>query len=925
DPEQGMTGGAAITVITKSGTNQFHGVGFEYFENSALRARQFFETGGKKGDSKLNDFGGTFGGPLKKDKLFFFASWDGTFERDNRNSTQTLPTADVRGGDFSAHLGDLVLDGAGNPINVQTTEGATVQLRDGMIFSPFTGNATATNIPGVTAADGTGRQVFSSGGVVNVIPASLLDPIAQQIVALIPATNFPGDTQNFFSQATQKLNRNNYDFKVDWNRTSKHSIFAKYSAMKAVFNGVPSLGAAIGDCNCDGGLGNFHDFVQLVTVGHTLVLSPTFVIDGNVGFTRMSEYGQPPDVGTNIGSDVLGLPGTNNGSDLRSSGFPFFFVSEYADLGNPDGWNPAYRNDWSFTSSHNVRLSIGRHQIAIGTDIVHHHLNHWQPELGSGPRGEFDFSGNVTALNAPTTASPNQFNAFAQFLLGIQDGMGKSDQFIKATAKEWQFGWFVGDRYRVTNKLTATLGLRYEYYPLLSRDGAFTFDRYDFSTGNVLLGGIGGNPGHLGVTTSKKLFAPRLGLAYQINNNTVARAGFGISVDPLPLARPLRGFYPLTVGSNFAGFNGFDAAGTFSPLTTPLPGTFVPPVGIPAVCCPDISSGSVPLPAQALERSTGPGLLKRGYIESWNFAVERKLPGQFVMSAAYVGTQTVHQFADLNVNSSLPGTGSAGQPFNVPQFGNRTAETLLFQGFLSANYHSLQIAVNRQYKNGLLIKSAYTYSKAIDYTDDDGWAGLAWNDTSILRRNRAQAGFNTPHILQLAYVYELPFGKNKAWAKSGVASKVIGGWQTSGIFSAVSGQPFSITASGAKLNAVAQRQTPDQVAPVKKLGGIGGVDSLVNPFYDPSAFVAVDTPGVYGNVGRNTLLGPGRVNLDFSLFRTVNFTERMNLQLRVDAANLFNTPHFFNPSGNFNSANFLRITTADNDERQFRLGLRFSF
>src|SRR5256886_3466522 len=659
DPEQGMTGGAAITVITKSGTNQYHRVGFEYFQNQALRAKQFFETG-PKGDSKLNDFGGTFGGPIKKDKLFFFGSYDGTYERDNRNTgLVTLPTAAIRAGDFT---------GTGT-----------------IIYDPHTGNP-----------DGTGRTPFPNQAAIPI------DPIAAKILALIP-TLAPGapNTDNYSKSATQKLNRNNFDAKVDWNRTSRHSIFAKYSAMKSVFHGEPSLGQAIGDCACDGGLGDFHDLVQLVTVGHTWTLSPTLVVDGNVGFTRMSEYGQTPDFGKNIGSDVLGIPGTNNGSDLRSSGIPFFSVTGFAGLGNPEGWNPAYRNDWSFTSSHNVRWSHGKHQISAGTDIVHHHLNHWQPELGSGPRGEFDFGGSTTALNGGAT--PNLFNAFAQFELGLFDGMGKSDQFIKATAKEWQFAWFVGDRYRITNKLTVTLGLRYEYYPLMTRDGAFKFDRYDFTTGNVLLGGIGSNPDHLGVTTSKKLFAPRVGFAYQINNGTVVRAGFGISVDPLPLARPLRGFYPLTVGSNFAGVNSFVPAGSFSTLAAPLPGGSLP-VGIPSVCCPDISSGTLPLPAQALERTVGPGELKRGYIESWNLVVERKLPANFFFSVGYVGTQTVHQFGDIDVNASLPGTGQAGQPFNIAQFSNRTASTLLWQGFLSSNYHSLQAAITRQFSKGLMVK-----------------------------------------------------------------------------------------------------------------------------------------------------------------------------------------------------------------------------
>src|SRR5690349_1242241 len=454
DPEQGMTGGAAITVITKSGTNQYHGVLFEYHEDQALRARQFFETAAnspRKGKSILNELGGTVGGPVMKDKLFFFGSYDGTFERDNRGGLQTLPTAALRAGNF-------------------TGTGTT-------IYNPSTGNP-----------DGTGRTAFANQAAIPI------DPIAAKIIALLPATNVTvngvtPETSNYFSSATQRLNRNDFDGKVDWNRTSRHTIFAKYSAMKSVFHGQPSLGQAIGDCNCDGGLGEFHSFVQLVTVGHTLTLSPTLVVDGNVGFTRMSEYGKTPDCGTNIGLDVLGIPGTNNPSDIRDSGMPFFFVSGYSDLGNPEGWNPAYRNDWSFTSSHNVRWSHGKHQVSAGTDIIHHHLNHWQPELGSGPRGELDFNGGVTALSGGPGA--NQFNSWAQFLLGMQDGMGRSEQFIKATAREWQFGWFVGDRYRLTNNLTATLGLRYEYYPLMTRNGAFQFDRLDFTNLNVLLGGIG--------------------------------------------------------------------------------------------------------------------------------------------------------------------------------------------------------------------------------------------------------------------------------------------------------------------------------------------------------------------------------------------------------------------------------------------------
>jgi len=282
DPEQGMTGGAAITVITKSGSNQFHGVLFEYHQDQALRARQYFETpdvSPRKGKSNLNDFGGTFGGPIKKDKLFFFGSYDGTYERDNRiTGLITVPTAALRAGDF-------------------TSTGTT-------IYDPFTGNP-----------NGTGRKPFPNQAAIPV------DPVAAKILALVPLPNVPGaaNTENYLKSGTQSLNRNNFDGKLDWNQTAKHTVFVKYSAMKSLFHGEPSLGQAIGDCICDGGLGNFHSFVQLVTLGHTLTLRPNLVLDGNVGFTRMSEYGQTPDFGKNIGLEVLGIPGTNNPSSYRKS------------------------------------------------------------------------------------------------------------------------------------------------------------------------------------------------------------------------------------------------------------------------------------------------------------------------------------------------------------------------------------------------------------------------------------------------------------------------------------------------------------------------------------------------------------------------------------------------------------------------------
>jgi hypothetical protein len=247
----------------------------------------------------------------------------------------------------------------------------------------------------------------------------------------------------------------------------------------------------------------------------------------------------------------------------------------------------------------------------------------------------------------------------------------------------------------------------------------------------------------------------------------------------------------------------------------------------------------------------------------------------------------------------------------------RTAATLQWDGWLSANYHALQVAINRPFTKGLFLKGAYTYSKAINWADDDGWTGLTFNHPSVLNRNRAQAGFNIPHMLQLGFVVELPFGKNGG----GLANQVIKGWQLNGIWSAIQGRPFNVTASGASLNAPGNTQTADQVGPITKLGGVGPGQ----PFYDPASFRPV-TEVRFGNTGRNLLRGPGLANLDLSLFRKFPVTERLDLEFRAEAFNFTNTPHFNNPSADAsNASNFLIISSALTDERQFRFGLRLAF
>ncbi len=927
DAEQGITGGAAVTVVTKSGTNELHGSLFANHDNSALRAFRWDENRARqavKPKTIRNIDGGSIGGPIIKNKLFFFGDYEGTFERSGFSSLYSVPTATWRNGDFSKKLGAQILDSKGNAIMVPTTDGRSVPLQQGMIFDPYTGSL-----------DGTGRSVFSSAGQVNVIPTSRLNGSTGKLLAAVPLPNLSGDNNNLFLAGTQAVNRHNADVKINWNRTENHQLWFKYSMMKGIVTCKPSLGEAGGPGLCTGGgVGKGDTLVQLATIGQTYTISPTFLIDGTFGLTRFGQTVDPGNLDKKYGLDVMGIPGTN-GSDTLEGGIPYFTVSDMTTMGNSEGWNPLARNDQSLLLNVNANRIQGNHDFRFGLDLMHHLMNHWQPELGCGPRGCFGFGNGVTALNptairnavgftGSTPSFENSWNSMAAFLLGAPSSSGKSPQYIKMTSMENTWALFFRDRWRVNNKWTLNLGLRWELYPTRTRSQDMGIESYDPTTNEVLIGGKGGLPRDVGVGYSKKLFAPRFGFAYQMTRNTVLRGGYGITFHSHPWgAQALRGFYPLTIVANWAGVNGYQTVNTDPGyISAGIPNQPLgSKVGIPTITYPDISKGRVPLPLAAeMGYPAANRQLKRGYIESWNLTVERKFPGEMLTSVAYVGTQSINGFAFVQLNASqIPGSGNAGRPFYA-KFG-RTANNRFWNGQTHSDYHSLQTTINRRFSGGLLLKGAYTWSHAIAEASYGDWTTFSFNAVSQLYRNRANAPFNRPHVLQMAYIYELPFGTGKRWAQNGIARAILGNWQINGIFSSYQGNQYNLSASGTSLNMPGgNSQTPDQIKPeVAKLGNVG--DST---FFDTTAFANI-TEVRFGTVGLYAMRGPGAVNMDMSLFRSFKVTEKIKAEFRVEGFNICNTPHFGNPQGSITSSNFGKITTVQDDPRKFRFGLRLVF
>jgi hypothetical protein len=700
------------------------------------------------------------------------------------------------------------------------------------------------------------------------------------------------------------FDRYNYDVKINWNPSSGTAIWGKYGAMDALVESQPMLGEGGGAGLGGGAAGSSDTLVQMAGIGFTHTMSPTFLLDGNLGFARRGQAQKVPMLGTNFGLDVLGIPGTN-GPDIRQSGQPNFAVSGYQNFGNPDLSKPAFFNENLFSYTLNAAWTKGSHNMRFGFALDRRAMNHWQPEISGGPRGTFTFSGGSTSLNGG--AAPRQFNAYGDYLLGLPQAVNKSLQFIAPmTTREWFQGYYFRDQWQATRSLTVSLGLRWEYFPMMTRDH-FGIQRYDVETNQVFLGRVGSVPDTAGSSVSKKLFAPRVGLAWRVDADTVVRTGYGISIDPNPMSRALRSPYPVVIGQDLRGAN------TFIPVSKLEDG--IPP--FPVI---DFGDGIIDIPGTVATVTIPKGLFERGYYQSFNFTVERRLPWDFSGQVGYVATRGVRPLAALHLNGGMvPGAGTAGQPLNV-RFG-RTAVTTINAPTGTTSYNSLQARLDRRFASGLLLNLSYTWSKSIDWCSD-GNCGLMFNIPEAQRRNRGPSNFDRRHNVAAAGVWELPFGRGKRWLKdSALVRMLAGGWQINGILRSYTGLPFTISAPATSLNAPNNSQVADQVAPESaKPGGIGRGQL----FFDTSAFRAVTQPR-FGTSGRNSMRGPGFVSADLGLFRAFTIRERYQLQFRAEAYNATNTPHFNNPASAVNSNDFGFVTSAMDDQRVFRVALRFSF
>lgn len=549
------------------------------------------------------------------------------------------------------------------------------------------------------------------------------------------------------------------------------------------------LGKAGGDAFSGGNPRHAGGRVLTTAAGFTYSASPTLLLDGSAGFTRQNigANGDPED--GLFGLNNLKIPGTN-GIGPNYYGIPAFQITNIANLGNASTGSPFLFRDNQYTTSINVSKIRGAHSLRFGFEYDKYALSHFQPQGGTfgTARGTFGFDGTLTALkggpNVIIRSTPGRSFCSATRLTSEKSPGSKTPM---------HFVFPIGRSMRAisgrSSKLTLNYGLRWEYYPIFSHDN-YGAVRFDPATDNILIGGQGGVPWDTGASANKKNFAPRIGIAYRLGEKMVIRTGYGITVDPDNM-RNQRNAFP-------------------SVINQPSLSTYLP------------STGTVTFPKD----------LNRGYIESWNFFIQRAFSQTFQAEVGYVGTHAVHTMLAVNINGSAPGTGTAGRQL----FPFITSDMNSYMPFGSLKYNALQSRLRKRI-GGSLIGASYTFSKAIN-TGDNGDSALFRAFPSSFVLNQGLAGFDRTHTFQFYSVYQLPSGKEHSFLNHGFLAQVVGGFQISGTLSRYSGLPFTVNAPNSSLNAAGQTQTADQLKPdVAILGGHDGN----TPYFDGSAFGPVTT------------------------------------------------------------------------------------
>jgi hypothetical protein len=934
--QYGWSSGNVINVVTKSGTNGLHGDVYEFFRNSALDARNYFNN---KSEPLFHrqQFGATIGGPIRKNKTYFFGYFEGLRQQTPVTFTGTMPIAAFRTGDFSSQLGAPIgTDALGRPILT------------GAIYDPFsTRTITAGQVDPVTGLTATQSGYIRDPFSGNIVPSARWDAISKNILQgnFWPNADTSALSLNFTRSAAAAAHSNEYSVRIDHNLSDSSRLFARWSQKFESKVNVPNYYGA----SDPGGPGatnpNNRDSFDL---GYNHVFNPTFVMSANIGVNRWVEGSQVQSFGYK--PSQLGLPSF---VDAISPVFPQIQPQGVSGLGpnvNQDDYIVP-RTLW--TGSIDFTKARGRHNLAFGFMGV---LN--QLYGGHYANTSLPFPTSFTAGPDPQNTIAGTGAGFASFLLGVggtfvgsPGGTQTGYNAFPATEKK-QLGWYLQDDWKATQKLTLNLGLRYELQTApTERNNRQQY--FDFTAVNPISSAIGFNvPGELVFNTDKNRglyntqytnFAPRIGLAYQFMPKLVLRTGYGIFFVPDYYGNgPLTGYSQSTPWVTSLD-NGITP---YTTLSNAFPNGEVLPQGSSQGALTDVGFGLNPVVNPV--RSSP-------YVQQWMAGVQYSLTNNDLLDITYVGNHGVHVLAQYLEWNQLPTKDLAlGQQLNAqvpnPFFGHINASgcgldlPTVSQGQLlrpypeycsvteappavgSSSYNALQVTYNHRWHSGLNLNVSYTYSR---FTDDvqgsSGWAfpgsGSSVRDSYNLAAERSVDTSDIPHSLVVNYIYELPFGHGKRLGGDwkGPVNAILGGWQLTGIVSAKSGFPLSISPSTNNTNSFGGNQRPNLVGDPRPANQT--IYHWINAaaFAEPAAFT-------FGNSPRNlsNLRSPRYNDWDMGIQKWWSFSEAKRLQFRIEMFNALNHPNFFAPDTNLGDASFGSISQAY-PARDVQAALKFYF
>jgi len=913
--ENGRSPGALVSVTTKSGGNAFHGTGYEFHRNRVFDANNFFQNraGAPKPPHVQNQYGGNISGPIYlphfgeggpstyslKNKAFFFFNYEGTRVRKGVTRLGNVPLPNEIRGDFSAAAGTA------NRVTYATIFDRVGDCQK-KVPSAFNANGSFIN---------------------NQIPAACLDPLAQKVLGMLPAANIvPGsgalNVSNFLRAPGIIDDTDSYTARVDVQANSNNNVFVRYTYSNR-FRYLPGIFGGIIDGTGSSANGRLFMQGQSAAVGWTRTIGPRVVNEFRIGWGRNNSHATQDPFGLNTLAE-FGFKGVQD-SPAYSGGIPGLNISArggtvvlggqsgFDRLGSPD-FLPKSQVTNQFQWSDTLNVSYGAHQLKFGVDLRAPMRNIYLDVPGL--RGSFNFDGNRTGIGV------------ADFLLGYPSGAQLTNLAVVDSRLKMISGFFQDD-WKITPKLTLNLGLRYDFatWPY---EGANRLTNLDPTTG-LKFTPANSAFGKSLVKPDKNNFAPRLGMVYQFTPKTLVRAGYGRfymlferagSEDQLALNLPYLVNNVVTAATTSQTANNMRLVTGFNLSLNP----------------------SAVDPTLVRLRAVNPEALDSS-IDQWNLGIQHLLPGNMVATLDYVGTKGTHLSTLRNLNQ--PFLNSNGTIKNAVI--NGTLQPVLPYPSLgpieyrdnggNSIYHGGEATLEKRFSRGLSFRAAYTFSKSIDESQEHlaaGGTGSFTQNSYNLGERRGPSDFDIRHHIVAAYIYELPFGRGRAYLNSGAISQIVGGWRVSGTGGWRTGRPFTVRAGNNDTTLGGPRGGGliSAFADCLRDGTLSKSERNIDRWFDATAYA---TPMALnpttntvqprlGNCGRNTLRGPGLTSFDIALARTFEgFGEGRSLEIRWEMFNMFNTPQFGLPERNINSSAVGRITALAGDPRLMQFAARFSF